>query len=209
MEIGQLWLELQREERSSTISFGMLRLNFLLGGQRCRQLLRCRLDEVDLQRKTLTLYDPKGRRTTPRVHTLPLTDRATMEVAALRQIALDFKSPYLFPGKNGNPLTESPISNLVEKISDKLLADGRLKEKFCYGDIRRVVETNMASLEVRKEIRAQIQSHDQGGVQAKYYDQWEYMPQKLKALEQWGQFLYEAAILATAANKIAKQPGKK
>lgn len=42
----------------------------------------------------------------------------------------------------------------------------------------------MAALGVSKDIRAQVQSHGLGGIQARHYDRHEYMFEKRAALEQ-------------------------
>lgn len=55
---------------------GALQLALLLGGQRVAQLLRLRRADVDLSEGRLTLLDPKGRRTQPRKHDLPVTPAA-------------------------------------------------------------------------------------------------------------------------------------
>ena len=43
----------------------------------------------------------------------------------------------------------------------------------------------MASLNVTKDVRAQLQSHGLGGVQDRHYDRFHYMPQKTSALLSW------------------------
>jgi integrase len=58
-----------------------------LGGQRPTQLLRLRAGDVDLVGGTITLYDPKGARSEPRVHVIPLPPRA-LGILARRLAAL-------------------------------------------------------------------------------------------------------------------------
>ena len=52
-------------------------------------------------------------------------------------------------------------------------------------DLRRTAETHMAALGISSDVRAQIQSHGLGGIQARHYDRHDYMPEKRAALEKW------------------------
>ncbi len=52
-------------------------------------------------------------------------------------------------------------------------------------DLRRTAETHMAALGISSDVRAQIQSHGLGGIQARHYDRHDYMPEKRVALAQW------------------------
>jgi len=51
------------------------------------------------------------------------------------------------------------------------------------GDLRRTVETRLAAARVGSDIRAQLQSHGLGGVQARHYDRHDYLAEKRAALE--------------------------
>jgi len=210
LELGHMWLDLIDSRHDLSVVVRAIRLTFLLGGQRCLQLLRCKLSDLNLEKGVLVLKDGKGRRTTPRVHTLPLTIEARTEALALRQMALDLGNSYLIPGKvEGAPLTSGPITHLVSKLSSRLVAAKKLGEPFCYANIRSTIETNMAELEIALDIRGEIQSHGLGGVQKKHYDHWNYLPQKLKALEIWAKYLHEASGMAKAENaKSAKSTAK-
>ena len=52
-------------------------------------------------------------------------------------------------------------------------------------DLRRTAETQMAALGISSDVRAQIQSHGLGGIQARHYDRHDYMLEKRAALQQW------------------------
>ena len=56
-------------------------------------------------------------------------------------------------------------------------------------DIRRTVETTLASLGVSKEHRAQLLSHGRGDKIAQAYDKHNYLEEKRQALETWRGFL--------------------
>ena len=205
LELGHIWLSLIDESHDLSVAIRAARLTFYLGGQRCLQLLRCELSNVNLESGTLLIHDGKGRRITPREHRLPLTSGARSEVMALRQMALDLRNPYLIPGAvKGKPMTSSPVSHGITKISRKLCSEEKLSEPFCYANIRSTVETHLGELDVPPHIRAEIQSHDMSGVQKKNFDQAKYLKQKLKALETWQQWLTQAAELARVDNADRK-----
>jgi len=194
LELGHLWLELTEGADALEVANRFVRLSILLGGQRCLQLLRCPLTSIDLDRLDITLLDPKGRRSKPRVHVLPLNPMAKAEVMALRQMSKDLGHRFLFAGKNkDSPLTSGPISRALQPISAKLQIDKKIDAQFQYADIRCTAETRLAALGIDEGTRAQIQSHGISGVQVKHYDKWTYMPQKTEALAKWERFLSKCA----------------
>ena len=68
-------------------------------------------------------------------------------------------------------------------------------------DLRRTAETHMAALGISSDVRAQIQSHGLGGIQARHYDRHDYMPEKQSALALWVQRLKGTAKAAPAKRK--------
>lgn len=143
-----------------------------LGGQRIAQLLRLTPDQVDLTAGTLTLFDPKGKRRQPRLHVLPVTN-PVREVIERR---LKLGDPWVFSSAGRKPVHPHTPGKAVEAIA----AGG-----YCLRDIRRTCETRMAEMGIRKDLRAQIQSHGLGGVQDRHYDRHDYLPEKRRALEAW------------------------
>jgi integrase len=193
-ELGHYWKLLSLPSATPSLAERFIRLTTLLGGQRALQLLRCELSEVDLDENMLTIHDGKGKRSAPREHVLPLEGRARDEVVWLVHHSESLGCPFLFAGKNAKQhLTEGPVSRHVRLMSRSLLAGGQIKKSFCFADLRRTIETNMASLDIPTDIRAQIQSHGLSGVQARHYDRWHYLPQKRKALAVWAAYLEECA----------------
>jgi hypothetical protein len=157
-----------------------LRLNVFLAGQRIKQLLRVRVSDVDLQARTITLFDPKGRRAQPRPHALPLTAPALELATAARERAVAAKRELLFGG-----LVSDTPSKAVTAIAADLVKRKVIERPFALNDLRRTCETMLAALGISKDIRAQLQSHGLGGVQARHYDRHEYMNEKRAALEAW------------------------
>jgi integrase len=172
-----------------------LLLVLYLGGQRPAQLLRARVVDLDLSAKTLTLYDPKGARTQPRTHVLPLTRSALDILERLAKRAANFatdargRSQPLFSSTGTQLLRIETVSAQVTDLARAMLEAGELRERFELRDLRRSAETMLAGLGVSKDTRAQLQSHGLGGVQSRHYDRYSYLSEKRSALEVWERHL--------------------
>jgi len=166
-----------------------------LGGQRPSQLLRVRLVDLDLSARTLTLYDPKGARTQPRTHVLPIPDAAARILVSLSERSTmlfstsDGKSPLLFTGDGIRGLRVETVSAMVNSLARQMMEAKELREGFELRDLRRTCETMLASIGISSDIRAQIQSHGLGGVQARHYDRHNYMAEQRATLGSWNQYL--------------------
>ena len=97
---------------------------------------------------------------------------------------LAVNSPFLLSSTHGQvPLNVKTLSNKVIKISKEMVDEGSRSDPFQLRDIRRTIETFLASQGVPMEVRAQLQSHGLSGVQARHYDMHKYMDEKLDAME--------------------------
>jgi integrase len=164
-----------------------LQLCLLLGGQRPSQLLRVKPTDVDLPAATITLFDPKGARTQPRRHSLPLVRQAA-EILRRRLEETPGQAP-LFSTDGTSSMRPETISVLVTDIARKMLKADEVRESFQLRDLRRTCETMLAALSVSSDVRAQLQSHGLGGVQQRHYDRHEYALEKRRALQKWAQHL--------------------
>ena len=201
-ELGAFWRRLRDWPDPVPLSVRALRLSLRLGGQRGLQLLRVRrVEDVDLEEMVITLYDPKGRRPEARVHALPLTADAKTEVEFLVAHSETLKSEWLFASQKAK-LNNGTLSKLVNTISKEFVAAETSLRPFRFDDLRRTVETTMASLRISKDIRAQIQSHGISGVQARHYDRWEYMDEKRTTLEAWASHLESVADAKPRAGNV-------
>lgn len=189
-ELGVLWRALNPPGvMEAGLHIRFLRVTLMLGGQRCDQLVRVKLKDLDLHASLITLYDFKGRRLQPRVHVLPLTKQCRAEVEWLVQHACDVGSEYLFPSRNlKTTLNGAGITKSVSKLSRALLQQHAIPP-FRYGDIRRTTETLLAQLRVPQEVRAHILSHGLGGIQERNYNRHEFLVEKMEALEEWNALL--------------------
>ncbi|MEJ7668866.1 MAG: integrase family protein [Casimicrobiaceae bacterium] len=193
-ELREYWAALQMATDSPARDAALLLL--LLGGQRPAQLARATVADVDLHAKTLRLHDPKGKRTQPRVHTLPLSEMAVEVVKRCMVRAEAQKGAWLFSTHGKAPLRPETLTEATREIAAALVAKPKaqriVREAFQLRDIRRTCETALARMGVSKDVRAQIQSRGLGGIQARHYDRHDYMPEKAAALAAWAKHLQTA-----------------
>jgi integrase len=195
-ELRALW---RRLTATDTPSAGVLRLAVLLGGQRFNQLLRARVADFDADAGTLTLFDPKGRRSTPRRHVLPCPATALALLERRAEVAAALETDLLFPAANGEPVTTNTVSKFLQDVRKAMLAAKEIRADFELKDLRRTCETHLAALGVSKDVRAQIQSHGLGGVQDRHYDRHDYLVEKSKALDGWA-----AWLMGTSTKKVRR-----
>lgn len=176
-----------------------LTLQLLLGGQRAQQMLRVGWDQV-VTGKSITLFDPKGRRTEARPHVLPVVPEiqdVLNELAAISAAA----GPIFASGDA--TLRHETLSAAVHEISGAMMAEGTANAPFRGGDIRRTCETMLAEkLGISKDTRAQLLSHGLGGVQDVHYDVGSHIPAKTAALRRWNDFIADLAIGNPAADNV-------
>jgi integrase len=177
-----------------------LQLCLLLGGQRPSQLLRCRAAEIDLAAGTIALHDPKGARQQPRLHVLPLTKDATAILE--RRVQGLIEGEPLFSTDRKTAMRIETLGGVVSRIAEEMVKEQEAREPFQLRDLRRTCETMLAALGVSSDIRAQLQSHGLGGVQARHYDRHSYALEKRRALEKWARHL--ARLKAGETAKVVR-----
>jgi len=160
----------------------LLRFHLLTGGQRIDQLARLTTDDFDPDAPSVRIRDSKGRRAAPRNHDVPLVAAAVDALRAMRGGTL---GPCLFTMNAGaSGVAYKTVSDHVRYVAEAMRDAGELeKGLFTPGDLRRTVETRLSAAGVSREVRAQVQSHGLGGVQALHYDRHDYLHEKRAALE--------------------------
>jgi hypothetical protein len=160
----------------------LLQFHLLTGGQRIEQLGRAQSSDIDPDAQSVRLRDAKGRRKAPRLHDVPLLPAANDALAAM---APQRAGPFLFTANAGESgATHSMVHNALKPIVAAMQEAEELPGgPFTLGDLRRTVETRLAAEGVSVDIRAQLQSHGLGGVQARHYDRHDYLEEKRAALE--------------------------
>lgn len=87
------------------------------------------------------------------------------------------------------------VSKIVTEVWTRLAAEDAQSgvenriPRFVFRDLRRTCETQLASLEVNLETRAQLLSHGRSGIQAKRYERHTYIAEKRRALNKWARHL--------------------
>lgn len=152
-----------------------------MGGQRPTQLLRLRRADVDLTSGVATLYDSKGRRKQPRPHVVPLTPQAAAILE--RRLANLVGSEHVFSTDGRSAMDRGTLTNFVTGIAMEMVNAREAHEAFTLRDIRRTLETLLASWGVSSDTRKHLQSHGLGGVQQRHYDRYEYLREKSAALK--------------------------
>ena len=172
-----------------------LQLQITSGGQRMQQLLRLRHSDVNAL--TFTLYDPKGRRSQPRTHVLPLIPEVDVILDALREVnpLEDDQTDGLLFTSRRSVIAPETLSGAVQNISDAMVETKLASAPFRGGDIRRTVETMLAeTLGVSKDTRAQLLSHGLTGVQDRHYDKGLHLAAKTAALRAWNDYVADLCI---------------
>lgn len=158
----------------------LLRFHLLTGGQRVEQLARLTLANVDHDTKTMRLEDSKGRRRRPRIHVVPLIPEAIQALKAMRG---GEHGEFAFTATGGlRGAAYHVVQHRLRQVVDAMVK-AEEAEPFTAGDLRRTIETRLAAEGVSQDIRAQLQSHGLGGIQARHYDRHSYEPEKRAALE--------------------------
>ena len=147
----------------------LLKVHLYSAGQRIAQLARVKATDYQPETKVLRLLDPKGKRSEPREHYLPLAPKAIAIVESMK--------------KGNERLFASDERKAGARVSEISKAMG--KESFDIGDLRRTCETMLAEMGISKEVRGQLLSHGIGGVQDAHYDRYSYMKEKHNALIAW------------------------
>lgn len=151
----------------------VLRLHLLTGGQRIRQLV-CLLT-ADIGTDHIVLHDGKGRPgKPPRPHAVPLVTAAAKALAACGAVG-----EYAISTEGGEThLSPTTLANwAVEAATGAGILDFNAKR------VRSGVETLLAKAGVSQEVRGRLQSHGISGVQARNYNDHDYLPEKRRALE--------------------------
>lgn len=178
-ELRAYW---RRIEAMDGLHGACLRFHLLTGGQRITQLSRLKLKDYDPDLRTVALSDPKGRRSRPRVHLVPLTDQALKALEDMAPARLGDYLVSLTCGQTG--VDYQHLEKTLKKVVTAMEQAGELEQgPFTLGDLRRTVETRLAAKGVSLQVRAQLQSHGLSGVQMRHYDKHDYLEEKRHALE--------------------------
>ncbi|MBU2837942.1 integrase family protein [Acidithiobacillus thiooxidans] len=168
------------------VTYYCLALSLFAGGQRPTQVSRIREEDYSKSESILLVRDPKGKRSKPRLHYLPLGNFATQLIAQWHMPGSLLKNPVWFSVDGDTVMESTSLSHQCKRIQKTFGL-----EPFEMRDIRRTVETEMARLGFSKDLRAHLLSHGLGGIQDRHYDRYDRIDEKREALEKWEKYLLE------------------
>jgi integrase len=157
----------------------------LYSGQRVRQIIAAPWSAYDLENSIVTLIDSKGRKALAREHVVPLTKQALAALELVRPLNM----PQPFAHSKRASMSGATVSHAVKKIADDMLAEGTASTRFSAMDLRRTVQTTLASQGVPADSINRLLSHDRPGKIAQTYDKHSYLEPKRAAAEAWAAFV--------------------
>lgn len=164
-DLKTFYLNIDQAKGVGIIVATMLRFSIATGGQRPAQILRAKWSDYNFEQRILRIEERKGRGG-HRVHLIPLTDRALELLRFIQPFSCEFDWPFTHTGDA--PLALSTLKNAINRF---LISDnGRGIEHFTARDIRRTVKQFMLSNKVPRDHANMLQSHGQGGLVGKHYD---------------------------------------
>jgi integrase len=186
-------------------------LLLLLTSLRRAEVCGARWDEIDFESKTWTI--PKERTKNRAGHTLPLSDPA---IAVLRDAERHHGGTYIFTRRSsGRPVDdlgsawtrtgkrsdEGAQARIVDHAEKEL---GAAMTPWVIHDLRRTVRTHLSKLGVSRYVAEAVLNHAPGELVATY-DRHDYLPEMLKALQQWADKLKALGLVVEPRQLPAPQ----
>ncbi|AKS42927.1 tyrosine-type recombinase/integrase [Wenzhouxiangella marina] len=196
-ELRAVW---KRANRPDEPAGPLVRTYLLLGGQRFEQLRRATVADVADER--LTLWDPKGKRTQPRRHVVPILPEAQAAIDEMRGAKLGPFLVTLTQGESG--ADRSKVGKQVKAMARRMVEAGEITKPFTLGALRSTVETQLAAAGVQSDTLAQLQSHGLSGVQWRHYNRHDYFAEKLAALEKLRDLMTQAPAKVSSLDEARK-----
>jgi integrase len=179
-EIKALWkaLDLRNDKIDLFITSKLCLKLILLTGQRPGEICGMTWNELDLKNDVWTI--PAARMKNNLEHKLPLTASVKKIIQQAKRI-FGGDTPWVFPSPNKKaPLVQHSLSRAISRHHVEM----GIEEEFTPHDIRRTMRTRLAGLNVPEFIAERVLGHKLEGMLA-VYNQYDYLPEKRKALEAW------------------------
>ena len=157
--------------------FGPLMMLLLITGQWRGEVAKMRWADLDIERGVWTL--PSESTKAGRAHAVPLSPLAIGIIKGLPR----FAGAFVFTSGAG----VRPVSGFG-RAKDRIDELSGVKDWRLH-DLRRTAASGMARLGIAGDHIGRVLNHVPQGVTARVYDQYEYLPEKRRALETWGSFL--------------------
>ena len=196
-EIKLFWDTFNDEGEYSQIE-QILKLMLATGGQRVSEVSEAEWSEFNFSEKVWEI--PIGRAKNSKAHLIPLNE-ITMELLAVVEAHRD-SSRFLFPHRfdSNRPIVMSSISKAAHRFTHN---ESNGIKPFTPRDLRRTCKTRMGEIGISKELRDRINNHAQNDVSSKHYDRYDYLTEKKKALNAWGERLVQIISNDDFSNVIA------
>jgi integrase len=167
---------------STPVPVAALRLQ-LATGQRVREVLSLRWDQIERVEGRYFWFMPKTKN--GRSHEVPLNAMAAEILDWLHPVTGDCQ--VAFPKRHSKTIpTDSTVLNNVIR---KMWLDKRM-QRFTPRDLRRTVKTLAIKHGVPKPDMDLLQNHALGSdVSSKHYVKYEYLPERTKTADEWGEIL--------------------
>jgi integrase len=178
-EIKLLWeaLDLERKDIDIFWTTKMVLKMIFLTGQRSGEICGMTWNEI-LDRNIWVI--PAARMKNNQEHKLPLTDTAKGIIEQARTLLGD-RGPFVFCSPyRDKPIRPHSLSRAILRHREEM----GIENPFTPHDIRRTVRTRLAELKVDEFIAERVLGHKLQGMLA-VYNQYDYLPEKRKALETW------------------------
>jgi len=198
-DLRRFYNDLHHAPSTHVLMVALFRFLIALGGQRPEQVLAVAWEGYDLKARTIRIIDRKGRAARPRVHLVPLTDRALEQLEIARAINPPdgvHAKPYPFIARGRKPVSTESLKNVIKRFRE--CEHGKDVPHFSPRDLRRTAKQVMTRAGIRRDLRNLLQNHGQTGVDAKHYanDPEAHLPEKRQAM-----LAYDAALARVLAGK--------
>ena len=177
--------------RSTDYPYGPLFQTILMTGTRRSDLALGRWEEIDWNRKLWTI--PEERDKNGQIHLVPLSPAMLALLEDIKANQSPDHGPYVFSTTDGHRPVNG-FSNATRIMRRKMLAEleemcpGWVMSKWVLHDMRRVVRSALAALDVPEHVAELIIGHGKRGM-ARVYDQYKYERQMRTALRRYNEAL--------------------
>jgi integrase len=151
----------------------------LLTGSRVEEMAGLRWDEIDLKDKVIALPAERTKNKLP--HIIPLNNIAFDIIKTNPRL----NDTYLFPSDdNQSCLKVDGFSQAITRLLTTVPIN-----KFVPRDLRRTFKTLTGKAGISKEVRDRLQNHALTDVSSLHYDKYDYLKEKIEAMEIWNNYL--------------------
>ncbi len=224
-EIRALWRDIDLGIFADNEQYGLfIKFCFACFGNRPTQLSRLKWSDINLEDRTFTLIDYKGKGK-PRISIIPLTDRAmdiiqslpsTLDYPCLTDNYMDIigTDKPLFTTKLGTVLSYAVLERKIKEHNNAIMMfkerkaeyEGVVyqhKERWTMKDFRRTATSIMTRSRIIKEHRYLLQSRTDGSIESRHYDVSDRLDEKREAAEK-----YDAMLVSILEDKgeLPKKP---